>query len=96
MILGRTLGLTLGQVLKLPAQEVAIWEAAYAAEPWGELRSDLNSGVVAATIANVNRSQKTPAYSPADFMPFQDRTDTPPPEGAAHDIETIKRLTGGT
>jgi hypothetical protein len=82
-------------VLKLPAQEVAIWHAAYAAEPWGDYRADLNSGVVAATIANVSRSKDTPAFSPADFMPFQSREELPQ-EGAAHDLETIKRLTGGT
>ena len=93
MILGRALGLTLGQVMRMPAQEVAIWEAAYTAEPWGEVRADISSGVVASTIANVNRGKDTPAFTPADFMPFYEPS---PVEGAAHDLETIKRLTGGT
>ncbi len=78
--------------MMMPAQEVAVWEAAYMAEPWGEVRDDMASGVVAATIANVNRGSGTPAFSPADFMPFFEK---PQPEGAAHDLETIKRLTGG-
>lgn len=90
--MGRTLGLTLGQVMMMPAQEVAIWEAAYMAEPWGEVRDDMAAGMVAATVANVNRGKDTPAFSPADFMPFYEQQEQ---EGAAHDLETIKRLTGG-
>lgn len=91
--MGRTLGLTLGQVMMLPAQEVAIWESAYIAEPWGEARADLLSGIVASTIANANRSQDTQAFTASDFMPFYDRQQ---PETAPHDLETIKRLTGGS
>lgn len=79
--------------MMMPAQEVAIWEAAHAAEPWGEVRADMASGIVAATIANVNRGKDTPAFTPSDFMPFHERQQ---PEGAAHDLETIKRLTGGS
>lgn len=77
----------------MPAQEVAIWEAAYAADPWGEFRADINSGIVASVIANVNRRESAPAFSPADFMPFARQEEQ---AGEAHDLETIKRLTGGT
>lgn len=38
-------------------------------EPWGEERADLRSGIVASTIANVNRGKNTPAFKPEDFMP---------------------------
>lgn len=78
--------------MMMPAQEVAIWEAAYMVEPWGEVRDDMASGIVAATIANVNRGKDTPAFTPADFMLFHERQQ---PESAPHDLETIKRLTGG-
>ena len=71
-----------------------MWEAAYQAEPWGDVRADLGAGIVAATIANVNRGKDSPAYTPGEFMPFYEKADEPI-EGAAHDLETIKRLTGG-
>jgi hypothetical protein len=45
-------------------------------QPWGEYAADLRAGVIASTIANVNRSKDAPAFSPLDFMPLQkDRTE---------------------
>ena len=39
-------------------------------DPWGEWRADLRSGVIASTIANVNRGKKAEAFTPKDFMPY--------------------------
>ncbi len=39
-------------------------------DPWGEWRADLRAGIVASTLANVNRGKKTKAYTAKDFMPF--------------------------
>lgn len=45
--------------------------AYYELEPWGERRADLRAGIVASTIANVNRDPKrrAKAYAPEEFMP---------------------------
>ena len=38
-------------------------------EPFGALADELRLGQIAATIANVNRDEKTDAYRSGDFMP---------------------------
>lgn len=38
-------------------------------EPFGEERSDIRSGVIASTIANVNRKKGKAPYKTKDFMP---------------------------
>ena len=48
--------------------ELAEWAAYHSIEPIGGLRGDLQSGIVASTIANVNRGKNSKSYSPADFM----------------------------
>ena len=44
--------------------------AYYSLEPWGPERADLNAGIIASTIANVNRNPKKSApLTAAQFMP---------------------------
>ena len=53
------------------SRELTEWMAYYQMEPFGPERGDLQAGIVAATVANVNRDakkQKRP-YSAQDFMP---------------------------
>jgi hypothetical protein len=38
-------------------------------EPYGDKRSDIHCGIIASTIANVNRDPKKQPYKPSDFMP---------------------------
>lgn len=47
------------------------WYVYYLAEPFGEERDDLRSGIVASVIANSNRDPKRhpKPYEPKDFMP---------------------------
>lgn len=52
----------------LSAQEFAMWCAFDRIEPIGALRGDVQAGVIASTVANVNRGKNTRAYTPADFM----------------------------
>jgi len=51
------------------------WYIYNAIEPIiGEERADLRAGIIASTIANVNRSKKNQkSYKPKDFMPFHSR-----------------------
>ncbi len=48
------------------------WIAYAEIDPFGGVRGDINAGVIAATIANVNRDPKKrrKAFAIEDFMPF--------------------------
>lgn len=41
--------------------------------PFGDERADLQAGIIASTIANVNRGRNTTAFKPEDFMPYSKR-----------------------
>lgn len=75
MLLSRTLGRTLGELGRtMSLAEFLLWVREYNRDPWGEERADMRSGIVASTIANVNRGKHTSAFRVADFMPkFGDR-----------------------
>ena len=63
---------------RMSSRELSEWMAYYSIEPFGDERADLRSGIVASTIANVNRDpkkQKTP-FKPVDFMAFVERPET--------------------
>lgn len=62
------LGKSLGEVLELPALEVAEWAAYHRISPIGAYRSDIQAGIVASTVANVNRGKGTKAFKATDFM----------------------------
>ena len=53
----------------MSSSEFTEWLAYYETHPFGDIRDDFRTGIVASTIANVNRSQST-AFTPADFMPL--------------------------
>ena len=58
--------------------ELAMWAAYYQIDPWDDMRADLRSGVVASTIANVNRRKGAKAFTPKDFMPDFKRQEKEP------------------
>jgi hypothetical protein len=62
------LGFSVSQVEQLSARELDDWRAFYAVEPWGAWRENLHAGLVASTIANVNRAKGSKAFSAMDFM----------------------------
>jgi len=57
-----------------PYSEFKEWLAYMRINPFGEERADLRAGIVASTIANVNRGKGQRAFNPSDFMPDFDRT----------------------
>lgn len=63
---------------RMSSRELSEWMAYYEVEPFGDERGDLRSGVIAATIANVNRDpkQRKKPYTPLDFMPFAEKKET--------------------
>ncbi len=50
------------------SRELAEWMAYEQVEPFGDARGDLQAGVVASTIANVNRGKRAKSYKPQDFL----------------------------
>ena len=71
----------------------AEWLAYSRIEPWGEERADLRAGIVASTIANVNRGKKGKEFSPADFMPKFETEDED--AAAARMIAALRAALGG-
>lgn len=63
--------MTVGELLRrIDSRELTAW-AAYerVAGPLGPERLDILAAIIAATIANANRTKKGKAFKPADFMP---------------------------
>lgn len=55
----------------LSARQIAGWMAYATIEPFGELQADYRAGVVAAILANSNRSSRAQkSYQPDDFFPW--------------------------
>lgn len=54
---------------EISADDLMEWVAYNEIEPFGEARADLRAGIVASTIANVNRPKNSRALRPGDFMP---------------------------
>ncbi len=62
--------MTIAEVGEMSSPEFSEWYAKCQLDGgWGEARADLRAGIIAATIANANRSKGSKAFSPADFMP---------------------------
>ena len=67
--------MTVRQLLdSLDSRELSEWLAFHThIEPIGETRADLRTGIVASTLANVNRGKNRQAYKAVDFMPYLDK-----------------------
>ncbi len=70
--MGRTVEELLGVI---SSRELTEWIAFDQVEPFGDRRGDLQAGVVAATVANVNRAKGARAYNVTDFVPEYGRKD---------------------
>jgi hypothetical protein len=64
--MGRTVEELLGEI---SSRELSEWMAFDQDEPIGGRGGDLQAGVVAATVANVNRANGQRAYDVTDFVP---------------------------
>lgn len=56
---------------RIDSRELTEWAAYFSLEPWGTEVADWRAGMVASTIANVNRDPKKrrKPYEPKDFIP---------------------------
>jgi hypothetical protein len=53
---------------ELDSRELTAWMAYETVEPFGERRANLHAGIVAATVANVNRDRHARVFQPTDFL----------------------------
>lgn len=74
----------------MSSSEFTEWMAFAELEPFGEWRADLRAGIIASTIANVNRSADSEALTPKDFMPFERTEEEPEVDARAEALEQIK------
>ena len=66
----------------ITSYEISEWMAEYSIEPFGEIRGDLQAGIVASTVANVNRDpdKRREPFSPHDFMPKWEEAEAEKPK----------------
>jgi hypothetical protein len=77
---------------EMSSSEFTEWMAFYELEPQGEWRADLRAGIIASTIANVNRSADSDALTPKDFMPFERTEEEPESDELEVARDQIKRF----
>lgn len=84
---------------RIDSRELTEWMAYYQIEPFGPERDDLNAGIIASTIANVNRGKKRKPYRPDDFVPRYDRAwqrqREPAWERMLKTVEALNKAMGG-
>jgi hypothetical protein len=79
---------------RVSSRELTEWMAYYEMEPFGEERADLRAGIIASTVANVNRA-KGKAYKPQDFMPKFERRGQKTWQEILTAVERMNALLGG-
>jgi hypothetical protein len=81
--------MTVGELMtRMSGPEFDEWRAFYALEPFGDWRADHRAGVIAATVFNMNKAEKTDPLSPRDFMPLIERPEVKPrtPQSLKHKL----------
>lgn len=86
--------MTVNELLsRIDSRELTEWMAFYSLEPWGTEAEDVRTGIIASTVANVNRDPKKKAYKIRDFMPQWHRPEQTP-EDHKRIIEMWQKLYG--
>lgn len=79
---------------RIDSRELSEWMAYFSMEPWGTETEDWRAGMVASTIANVNRDpkkQKKP-FEPKDFVPRRVPIEEQAPEQQAEIMRLWARV----
>lgn len=58
-----------GEPIPMTAADLALWEAYYAAEPWGAMQQAVGLGTIAATLANQHRKKGATPFKASDLYP---------------------------
>lgn len=75
---------------RIDSKELSEWMAYYEVNPFGSVRDDLQAGIVASTIANVNRGKNDKSFTPSDFMPYMDK-----PQQCEGDMQAVMDALAG-
>ena len=75
---------------RIDSKELSEWMAYYEVNPFGSVRDDLQAGIIASTIANVNRGKNDKSFTPSDFMPYMDK-----PQQSEDDIQAVMDALAG-
>ena len=75
---------------RFDSKELSEWMAYYELNPFGTVRDDLQAGIIASTIANVNRGKSDKSFTPSDFMPYMDK-----PEQSEGDMQAVMDALAG-
>ena len=75
---------------RIDSRELSEWMAYYEVNPFGSVRDDLQAGIVASTIANVNRGKNDKSFTPSDFMPYMDK-----PQQSEGDMQAVMDVLAG-
>ena len=87
VILALALKRDLSEILNMPALHFNVFRAYYGLAPFGDVRGDAQAGIVASTIANVNRGRGVKPFSPSDFMIDLNKKNSTPDEVIKKRIE---------
>jgi len=88
--------MTVGELLdRISSRELSEWMAFFGLEPFGEERADLRAGIVASTVANVNRGKGKRAFKPQEFMPQFGPGETKEPKDLLSTVEMLNAAFGG-
>ncbi len=69
------LGRSVAELLRsLSSEELSEWMAYHRMNPIDDMRGDLQTGILASVMANAHRSPQTAAFTPADFMPYLEKS----------------------
>jgi hypothetical protein len=70
--------MTVGEMMqRMSHTEFCYWAAKHGISPIGDVRSDLQTGIVAAQVHNANATKKKDIKNPSDFMPFYKEPEKP-------------------
>lgn len=62
--------MTVAELLqRISSKELTEWLAFYRTEPFGDVRADLRSAIIACVMANAWRGKNTKVFTVEDFMP---------------------------
>ena len=75
---------------RIDSRELSEWMAYYELNPFGSVRDDLQAGIVASTVANVNRGKNDKSFTPSDFMPYMEK-----PQQSEGDMQAVMDALAG-
>lgn len=76
----------------MPISEFFEWIEYNSIEPFGEERDDYRTGIIASTIANVNRTKNSKIYTPDDFIPKFNNSDVKKEQTISQQLKIVELL----